>query len=82
MILQLVCLIELRSNESWVRSSFWCLEYVVLLYLRCFLGVCVSLCWAVGYVSFEFYVPLIGFGIVGVRIHCPGRVCHGVERSG
>ena len=79
---QIVCLFGLLSN-SWVRSSFWCLEYVVHLYLRCSLGVCsVFLCWAVGYVSLEVCFPLKGSGSVGVRIYWPGRVCHGVERSG
>jgi hypothetical protein len=55
----------------------------VHLYFRRFLGVCiVFLCWAVGYVSLEVCLPLIGSGSVGVRIYCPGRVCYGVERSG
>jgi hypothetical protein len=64
-IVQMVCLFGLISNESWVRSSFWCLECVVHMYLRCFLGVRVFLCWAVEYVSLEVYFPLIGFGSGG-----------------
>jgi hypothetical protein len=53
------------------------------LYLRCFLGVCcVFLCWTVGYVSLGACFSLIGSGRMDVRIYCPGRVCHGVERSG
>ena len=81
-VLQMVRLFGLLSNESWLRCSLWCLECVVHLYLRCFLGgCCVFLCWAVGYVSLTC-ISLIGSGSVDVRIYCPGRVCHGVECSG
>ena len=83
MIMQMVCLFGFLSDKSWVMSSLWYLEYDVHLYLRCFLGVCsVFLCWTVGYVSLMFCFPLTGFGSVGLQIYCPGRVCHGVERSG
>ena len=80
---QVICLFRFLSDKDWVGSNFWGLGFVVCLYLRCFLGVCgVFLCWTVEYVSLMVCVPLIGYGSVGLRVYCPGRVCHGVERSG
>jgi hypothetical protein len=51
------------SNENWVRRSFWCLEYIVHLYLR----------WTVGCVSLGACFSLIGSGSVDVRIYYPSR---------
>ena len=79
----MICIFRFLSDMSWVRSDFWCLGFVVCLCHRCFLGVSgVFLYWKVEYVSLMVCVPLIGYGSVGLRVYCPGRVCHGVERSG
>ena len=80
---QMICVFRFLSERSWVSSSFLCLGFVVCLCLRCFLGVFgVFLCWTIEYVSWMIYVLVIGYGSVGLRVYCPGRVCHGVERSG
>ena len=79
----MVCVFRSLSDGSWIKSSFWCLGFVVCLCLRCFLVVwSVLLCCTGGYVSWMIYAPLIGYGSMSLRVYCPGRVCHGVERSG